>query len=426
MAGEIDTSEPHPGPTLSSLNWLVQLRWGAIVTQLAAIAVVMFGLGIDMPWPSLLLVVGVEAASNAALASRSTSLEQDAARVAGAILILDVALFTVLLLLTGGSYNPFSFLYLIYVTLASVVLSSGWAWTVAVFSIACFRGLFVLDPLPGDDPHAGHLRSHLEGMWLAFATAAAFIVYFVQRVRQALAQREAELARARDLNARHQKLSSLATLAAGAAHQLATPLSTIAVIAKELENELAQTELRDSVIGDARTIREQVERCREILAHMATEAGQSPGESCRVVKPRDLVGAALSDLDGVERIDIEVDAAADARHLQTPARSVTQALRAVIKNALEASDSSDGRVAIAVHGRTQCCFEITDTGSGMSSEVLAHVGEPFFTTKGPGRGMGLGVFLARELIEHLGGEFTVTSAPGRGTRVAMTIPNEPV
>lgn len=409
-----------------NLSWLVQLRWGAIAGQLAAIAVVTVWMGVVLPWPWLLLVIGVEAVSNALLSSwvRHTARKTESWAV-GMVLVLDVVLFTVLLLLTGGSYNPFSFLYLVYITLAAVVLSPGWAWTLAVFSLTCFWCLFLLDPAVDEGPHAGHLQSHLEGMWFAFAVAAAFIVYFVQRVRGALAAREAELARVRDLTARHQKLSSLATLAAGAAHQLATPLSTIAVISKELEHELAAGNgSRDSAIEDAHTIREQVERCRTILSQMAVDAGQSKGEGLRTAGAGEIVAAVLDRLDGAEHVDVSIGAGLDERCLRIPFRSVVQGMRAVVKNALEASPAN-GRVAVAVAFDGDWRFDVRDAGPGIPADVLERVGEPFFTTKGPDRGMGLGVFLARALVERLGGRFVMESTPGRGTVVSMWIPEQP-
>jgi len=423
MTRELHAQQREVAPV--DLSWLVQLRWGAVVGQLGAIAAVILWMGVSLPWPWLVLVIGVEAVSNALLARWASTVSSTESWGVGMILVLDVVLFTVLLLLTGGSYNPFTFLYLVYITLAAVVLSPGWAWTLAAFSLTCFRTLFLLDPMPADG-HGAHLQSHLEGMWFAFAVAAAFIVYFVQRVRSVLAAREAELARERDLTARHQKLSSLATLAAGAAHQLATPLSTIAVIAVELEHELARGASYDGAIEDAQTIREQVERCRGILAQMAADAGQSKGEALRATAARELVDAALDGLEGADRVDVAIDPAVGDRPMRIPARSLAQGMRAVIKNGLEATAAPTGRVAVSVGLDGGWRFDIADAGAGIAADVLDRVGEPFFTTKGPDRGMGLGVFLARTLVEGLGGRFAIESTWGRGTVVSMWIPSHPV
>src|SRR5262249_9182438 len=134
-------------------------------------------------------------------------------------------------------------LYLVNIALAAVVLRPRWTWTLVAVSLACFGTLFAQPRWgAGTAPalgHEAHFRMHLQGMWVAFGVAAIFIVYFVQRVTRALAARDAELAAAQLATARHERLAALATLAAGAAHELATPLSTIAVAAKELERQLA-------------------------------------------------------------------------------------------------------------------------------------------------------------------------------------------
>src|SRR5690606_36216657 len=135
--------------------------------------------------------------------------------------------------------------------------------------------------------HHEHMHTHLRGMWVALGVAAGFIVYFLMRVTRALAQREEELARARHLAARQEKLASLATLAAGAAHELSTPLSTIATVARELERHLqdGSAEQRE----DVGLIRSQVERCRAILWQMSAEAGESAGEGLSRVTAGELL-----------------------------------------------------------------------------------------------------------------------------------------
>lgn len=421
-------------PAQADVSWLILLRWGAIVGQLATIAVVAVLMEIALPIGSLLAVIGVEAGSNIAFTLWNARGRRTDERGVGLVMILDVVLFTALLYLTGGSYNPFSFLYLVYIALAAVVLSPGWSWTLAVFSLACFRALFVLESAAATVGHTGHadhgghgdhLQSHLEGMWVAFAVAAAFIVYFVQRVRRALAVQEQALATERAKSLRSEKLASLATLAAGAAHQLATPLATIAIVARELESRLAGDAAQSEVVDDARLVRDQVERCRSILAQMAADAGQGLGESLVATRPSDLVRAAVDGLDERNRLHLSLTAAADAVSLLTPLRSVAQAVRGVVKNALEAS-TTPVQVKVDAGEDGMCVIQVTDRGVGMSPEVLAHAGEPFFTTKGPDRGMGLGLFLAHEVFERLGGRVVLDSGvAGGGTTVTMFLPVRP-
>ncbi|MDX2171302.1 MAG: ATP-binding protein [Deltaproteobacteria bacterium] len=410
-------------PRSINFSWLLTLRSWAVAGQLGLVLLVDLLTGIDLPLLAIAGIVGIEAISNVLCSRWAARGHVPEDWMLGALMAFDVILFTALLQLSGGPMNPFSFLYLVYIALAAVVLPPSWGWALAGFSLACFGGLFLLTPV--HDIHAGHgddLRLHLQGMWFAFAVAAAFIVYFVQRVTRALAAREAELQAARALTARHERLASLATLAAGAAHQLATPLATIAIAARELADDLGQRDGSGDAVSDAHLIREQVERCREILLQMAADAGESTGEPLVDVSVGELVERAVDGLAGRERLEVSIGPSAQSMVLSTPKRSVAQALRGVVKNAIEASPAplAVALRAEAEHGALR--VTVTDRGSGMSAAVLQHAGEPFFTTKGPDRGMGLGLFLTRAVVERLGGRMQLESRAGHGTTVALTIP----
>ena len=142
------------------------------------------------------------------------------------------------------------------------------------------------------------MAMHLQGMWVAFGVASAFIVYFLLRVRRALARRDEELAASRNLAARQERLASLATLAAGAAHELATPLSTIAVVAKDLERDVGALAAGADALEDVRLMRREVERCRRILERMRVDAGESAGERFARVSARELVADCLAETGG--------------------------------------------------------------------------------------------------------------------------------
>jgi len=414
--------------------WLLRLRWGAIAGQVLTVVLVERFLHFELPLGSIFAIIGLELATNigctAWLDGRAITRE----RPLVLLLAFDIISLTGLLYFSGGPMNPFNFLYLVHLALAAVVVSPLWTWALTALSLSSFGALFFehreLRIATAHHAAGAHDMSlHLQGMWVAFAVAAAFIVYFVSRVSRGLAEREAELAHTRSLAQRSEKLASLATLAAGAAHELSTPLSTIAVVAKELERELERRGVAGrggaaggGVIEDARLIRTEVERCRKILDQMAVEAGESPGEGIMPISVSELLDAALAAAPERERVRTVIAGDVALRELRLPPRAVAEALRAVVKNATDASpDGAHVVVNVSVDGEV-LRIAVRDTGAGMPPTVLARAGEPFFTTKGPGRGMGLGLFLTRAVLDRLGGSLDFDSAHERGTTVTMSLP----
>ena len=409
--------------------WLLRLRWGAIAGQIITIAVVHYGIRIELPLSAVAAIIAVEAGTNAACelwARREPAVRE---WLLALLMGLDVVLLTGLLYFTGGPFNPFSFLYLVHIALAAVVLPASWAWGLVALSFAGFGSLFVrnawqaIGPTLRPEQHMQHMRMHMQGMWIAFGIAAVFIVYFVTRVTRDLARREAELARARAAAVRSEKLASLATLAAGAAHELATPLSTIAVVAKELERSLERAGAMSEAVSDARLIRQQVARCRRILAQLADDAGASAGESFVALSVSALVEQASEGLPQRERIRSVIPGEAEHLQLFVPPRAVAQAVRGVIENALQASPP-EREVIVRAHRAAdgRCAIVVEDAGPGMPPGVLSRAGEPFFTTKEPGKGMGLGLFLTHVVLERIGGAVAIDSRPGQGTRVELSVP----
>jgi two-component system sensor histidine kinase RegB len=407
---------------LINFRWLLRLRWWVLVGQICTVVSVEWVLRIALPLGPLAGLIGLGIASNGVCETWVRQAPRVHEWMLAALMGFDVLVLTALLSLTGGPLNPFSCLYLVHVALAAVVSPSRLTWMLVGLALGCFGLLFFLPASPaGSAAHVEHMRLHLEGMWLAFGVAAGFIVYFVQRVSRALAAREAELVAARHLTARNERFAALATLAAGAAHELSTPLSTIAVVAKELEHQLRRPGDAEAA-ADARLIREQVTRCRDILVQMAADAGQETGEAIASVAVDDLVEAAIEGLPERGRLDVSIDAAARDQVLHIPARAVAQALRGVLKNARQASPA-ESTVQLEVIGQNDTSrFIVRDRGGGMTAAVIERAGEPFFTTKPPGQGMGLGLFLTRAVLARLGGSLELTSVPGRGTTAVLNLP----
>jgi two-component system sensor histidine kinase RegB len=407
------------------LSWLVQLHWWAILGQAVVILAADALTGIILPSTTLVGFLVVEVVGNVALGAWAARVRVTDAAIA-AVMALDIVVLTVLLDLTGGASNPFATLYLVNIALAAVLLPSRWSWTLMVMSLLAFGSLFVHEALVGPAHHVRvtgdvheMLAAHLRLMWVAFALTAIFVVFFVQRVSSALAERDRELEQTRTLAARREKLASLATLAAGAAHELGQPLGTIAIVAKELELALAG-DTREEVLGDLRLVREMVSRCRAILNRMSARAGEHAGEALERMTGEGWKDSALDGLPTRDRVIIErIDA--DIAIIGPPL-ALGDALRGLLRNGLQASGPGSTVTLRITSERGRVRAAVRDRGPGMPPEVLARVGEPFFTTKGPGDGMGLGLFLTRALAEQLGGEFHIASRPGEGTEAWLDLP----
>ncbi|MCP3168055.1 ATP-binding protein [Myxococcus qinghaiensis] len=409
-----------------NLEWLLKLRWGLLLGQALVIALAAYGLELALPVPVLAGLLGLEAITNLAVRAWLGRARVTEGTI-GKLMLWDTLVLTGLLALSGGTHNPFTTLYLVNVALGTVLLSSRWMWSLLGFTLTAFGSLFLLQDVvlvPGlsRPDHAALMRLHINGMWVAFAVAAGFIVYFVQRVTRALEEREQELAQARAQHARREKVASLATLAAGAAHELSTPLSTIAVVSKEVERALTAAGTSEAVREDLRLIRQQVDRCRDVLVQMSADAGQTTGEAFHPMPLGRLVEDSLSELSGVERVRVELPEALSAWRVQGPPRALARVVRGLVKNALQASPPSRTVELRVVAGRGGARLEVRDGGAGMPAEILARAGEPFFTTKAPGEGMGLGLFLARTLAEQLGGSLELRSTPGQGTVASLALP----
>jgi two-component system sensor histidine kinase RegB len=411
-----------------NLSWLVKLRWAAMAGQLVTIGVVHEAMGIELQLAPLLGLLALSLGTNLLAFWWTAKGRAVAPWAIPALMIFDTLLLTALLYFTGGPFNPFSFVYLVQIALATVVLSPRSTWTLVLLSLACSAFLFVgYEELPlGKMSHSQHMRIHLVGMWVAFGVAAAFIVYFLLRITRALARRDAELYETRSLVARQEKLASLATLAAGTAHELATPLSTIALVARELDHQLADPSKLDLARADAKLIREQVQRCRAILDRMSVRGGEFAGESPVRVELGDVVREALSELADSPRIRVELGERTDVCTLDAPPRALAVTLQNLLKNAQDACEDKERDVVLsAMVVDTKVRIEVRDQGVGIPPEVLGRIGEPFFTTKPPGRGMGLGIFVSRAMIERLGGHLSIASDPAKGTCVTIDLPYQP-
>lgn len=407
-------------PTIT-LPWLVRLRWLFVIGEVVAWQVIRWGFGSALPWWPFTIAVAVLAGSNLLLGAPAVR-RRPPAQVMGAVLMLDTALLTIQLAGLGGASNPFTVMYLVYITLSAIVLSARWTTAVALLATAGFALLFAV-PTEMHVHNSGSplFNSHLQGMWAAFVVAAGLTAFFVRRISRAIAVQREQIASLRETASRHARHASLATLAAGAAHELNSPLSTIAVAAHEACLRARRLPDAASVAADLDLILAQVDRCQQILHQMAARVTEA--DPATEVHTDELIAELRRQLgDRASRVDVHV--ASDAGELAVPAAPVVQSLVALVKNALDASAPAERvRLGITRDGAA-ITIEVADRGEGIPADLLSKVGEPFFTTKPPGLGMGLGVFLARVFFESHGGELAIESTPGVGTTARARLPVE--
>ena len=406
-----------------NMSWLIKLRWSSIAGQIGTILAVYFVLGVKVPVVPLSVLIGCELLSNVVCAVWSSRTEDVEEWHLAALMALDVVLLTGLLFFTGGPFNPFAFLYLVNIALAAVVVHAQWTWMLVGCALLSLGLLPLLNyhelPLEQFDLET---RAELlqKGVWVAFGVASVFIVHFLLRVIGALEAREGELMAAQKQADKQERLASLATMAAGAAHELSTPLATIAVVAKELSRRLDGADERTA--EDVRLVREEVGRCRHILNQMAGGMGHGDETHLEAVSLATLVKSALCSIRVAPKVSVELAEEAAEALLLIPAQATEQALRSIITNAQDASPATSPVRVSASKVNDHLRVTVTDHGAGMRESTIERLGEPFYTTKEPGHGMGLGFFLARTVFQRLGGELGVDSKFGVGTRVEILLP----
>jgi two-component system sensor histidine kinase RegB len=427
IVGSSGRLRDQAGEDRIKIRWLLRLHWAAVAGQAAAVVVVAAGGLLRLPVRTIVAILTLTVVANVAVELWQRQGRRVVPAFLGLFMVAVAVQLTALLALSGGYSNPFSTLYLVNIALATVLLPRAWSWAVLATSLAGFGALFAADLFPAAGLHLSPLdhqemmRMHLRGMWVALTMAALFIVYVVERVTRALQRLEQELTAERSLSARKDKLASLATLAAGAAHELASPLTTVAVVTRELERALAGA--GPGVREDLGLIRQQIERCQHILEQMSVRAGENSGEAPRVLSAREWADRTLDGVPDATRVKVVIAPAAREMSLAGPPAALARALRSLLQNALHASrPDSPVELRLEAFGGGLAA-SVVDRGSGIPPDLLARVGEPFFTTKPPGQGMGLGLFLARAMAEQLGGRLEVSSTLGEGTTAVLFVPS---
>jgi two-component system sensor histidine kinase RegB len=410
------------------LETLVRLRWLAIVGQTTAVLAVEYGLEFEFPFWACLAVIALSAWLNVALRLRFHQTQRlDPDRVAW-LLAFDIAELAVLLYLTGGLQNPFAFLFLSPVLISATALPPRYTLVLGAFAVVCATVLvFVHYPLPWDaDEPLALPPIYMMAVWLSILLALGFISVYAWQITEESRQLANALAATELALTHEQHLSQLDGLAAAAAHELATPLSTISVIARELERSI---EAGSPHTEDVRLLREQATRCRDIIAKL-TELSSS-GEPFDRVKLSTLIEEMVAPH---RDFGIDIVVTLDGDDAPEPVGARNPAILYGVGNILEnAVDFAQERVTVDAGWTADTVIvTVADDGPGFDPDILDRVGEPYGTTRprsadnedGEGSedaGLGLGFFIAKTLLERTGASLRYRNrpAPQRGAIITL-------
>ncbi|CAE6512706.1 MAG TPA: sensor histidine kinase [Nitrosomonas nitrosa] len=415
----------HQSPLSKNLQRLFFLRSIAIVVQCILFVFVYSAIEIEVPWTEMTIVVVILSLLNFFTWVRLHHTFPVSNLEFFAQLLIDIFALTALLYLSGGSTNPFISLYLLPLTIAAAILPWRYTWAIAGITITCYTILlFEYIPLPHDhsDDHSAHLMEfnlHISGMWLTFVLSTILIAWFVVKMSSSIRDRDKDLAQAREQALRNEQIIALGTLAAGAAHELGTPLSTMAVIAGELQREFPQNE---EFQNNIQILRNQITHCKQTLTQLLANAGQARVEDGNS-QPVDYFLKQILTKWQLIRPSTKFNYLSDGVQ-PVPRIMNTQLLSQSILNLLNnAADASTNEVKIKSHWDQQMLnLEIHDDGEGLTKEAMQRAGEAFFTSKAPGQGFGIGLFLANANIERFGGSVRLFNHPEGGACIHVSLP----
>ena len=423
-AATANLSAPATRDTTNRKNMmlLIQLRWIAAVGQIVTIAIVQFGLGIELPLEKMALVLAGLLALNVLSYLWQRSHVDVSNRALLLALMLDVTALTAQLYFSGGATNPFTGLYLMQVTLAAVLLDVLFAWTIVALAAMGFLMLTRFN-LPLALPPSGVpdlLTLNIYGTLVCFALDAALLVFFLIRITRNLRNRDARLAALRQQAAEEDLIVRMGLLASGAAHELGTPLASVSVI-------LSDWKRMPAIRNDAEMSEEieemqaAVQRCKTIVTGILKSAGEARGDVPVVTT----VNAFISDIvkewqDASPAANLQYANLFGADEQIVTDSTLKQIVFNLLDNAFEASPT--WIQLTAAREDDTLVLEVRDVGKGFAPEILEHLGTPYQSTKG--RGGGLGLFLVVNVVRKLGGSVTARNLGEGGAVVSLRIPLE--
>ncbi len=411
------------------LDTILRLRWLAALGQLAAIFIVAQGLEFDVPVVPCVTIVGLSALTNLALQIRFNPMQRLEPVHAAALLALNIIELAALLFFTGGLQNPFSFLFLAPVLISATALPIRLTIALGVLAVACASALvFFHLPLPWDSDDPLVLPPiYLFGVWLSILLAIGVTSLYAFQVTEESRKLSDALAATELVLTREQHLTQIDGLAAAAAHELGTPLSTIFLIARELEKTVPANSHLASDLG---TLREQTQRCRDILAKITQlSSSGAPFDRMPLSSLIEEVVAPHRDFGVAIKVRLAVAATREPVVARNPA--ILYGVGNILENAVDFA-----RTMVEVNAwwnADSVEMIISDDGPGIPPDMLKRIGEPYLSRRRGAdeaqterTGLGLGIFIARTLLERTGAKVSFTNRifPDHGAVVQIVWPRE--
>lgn len=410
------------------LDTILRLRWLAVLGQLAAIFIVAQGLEFNVEIVPCVSIIALSAALNLGLQTAANPMHRLEPIQAAGLLALNIVELAGLLFFTGGLQNPFSFLFLAPVLISATALPARFTFGLGLLAVTCASILFFFHlPLPWDSDDPLVLPPiYLLGVWLSIALAIGVTSLYSFQVTEEARKLADALAATELVLTREQHLTQLDGLAAAAAHELGTPLATIFLISRELEKTVKDA----AFAADLKTLREQTQRCRDILSKITQLSSiGAPFDRMKMSELIEEVVAPHRDFGVDIKVRIAVTAAAEPVGSRNPA--ILYGIGNIVENAVDFA-----RTTVEVNAwwnKDHIELLISDDGPGIPPDILNRIGEPYLSRRrghddgsGERRGLGLGVFIARTLLERTGAKVSFTNRifPEHGAVVQITWPRQ--
>lgn len=414
--------------SLKILQQLYFLRNFTIAFVIFMMILAVYGLDLPLPVEALGLTLLVMAVVNAYTLWMIRSDHAITDKLLFVQLLFEMLSFAVILYFSGGATNPFTFYFLIPIAIAATVIPGKRAWLLMGVSVVIYSVLLKYYQPLSYEVHAhqqhdmsmgGMFSQHVLGMWFGFLVSSFLVTWFITRLAHELKSRDEAIALAHENELRYQQMVTLGTLAAGTAHELGSPLASLAIVNGEITSGFSKEE-QPELFEHQRIMREQIKRCKSILSVLSDTAGESRADEGFLIKVEDYVLQTVAEWHQINSdFECGVVVNGEIKGSILSDKTLSQALINLLNNALDASDENI-RLTVSMLDKSTLSLAIDDRGVGMSDEQIALAGDVSFSTKPDG--LGIGLFLALTTIRRYGGGVNFKRLEQCGTRTEIMLP----